>query len=136
MAAGDVGVIGQKNVAGFDILPAEMFQLGPDGFCHAADEGGQSETDRNRLRVRGEQPDGEIQRLVDDHVVGGAHQIGLHLFRDGHHAVADDFDQNGIGAGAQFRLRPFVVPGEPRRRRGKGLHPRGVCHAKRFFLRH
>ena len=36
-----------------------------------------------------EQPDGEILGLVDDHVVGGAHQIGLHLIGDRHHGAAN-----------------------------------------------
>ena len=33
--------------------------------------------------------DGKILRLVDDHVVGGAHEIGLHLIRDRHDRAAD-----------------------------------------------
>ena len=37
-----------------------------------------------------EQADGEVERLVDDHVVGGAHEIGLHLFGHREHAVAHD----------------------------------------------
>ena len=35
-------------------------------------------------------PTVKSSRLVDDHVVGGAHQVGLHLVGDGDDRVADD----------------------------------------------
>ncbi len=96
MAAGDVRIVGQQNVAGGDALRPEKLDLGLHGFRHAADEHRQAEPDRHRLAVFGENTDGEVQRLIDDHIIGGAHQIGLHLLGHRHHAVADDFDENRI----------------------------------------
>ena len=46
---------------------------------------------------RGEQPGGEIERLVDDDVVGRAHEVRLHFLRHGDDAVADDLGDDRIG---------------------------------------
>ena len=46
--------------------------------------------------VRREQADGEVERLVDDHVVGGAHEVGLHLLGHRDDAVAHDLGQDRI----------------------------------------
>ena len=97
MAAGDVGVVGQQDVARFETVGTEMSDLCLHGFRHAADEHRQAEADRDRVAVLGEQADGEVQRLIDDHVVGGAHEVDLHLLGHRHDAVAHDLDQNRIG---------------------------------------
>ncbi len=91
MAAGDVGVVGQQDVAGIEVLDAVMLELGLHRVAHAADEHRQAEPDRDGVALRVEQPDGEVERLVDDHVVGGAHQVGLHLLGRGDETVAHDF---------------------------------------------
>ena len=82
-----------------------MRDLGLHGVAHAADEHRQAEADRNRVALRIEHPDGEVERLVDDHVVGGAHQVGLHLLGDGDEAVAHDFGGDRVGAMAARRRR-------------------------------
>jgi hypothetical protein len=51
----------------------------------------------DRVALRVEQPDREVERLVDDHVVGGAHQVGLHLLGRGDETVAHDFGRHRIG---------------------------------------
>ena len=56
------------------------------------------------LPLRVEQADGEVERLVDDHVVGRAHQVGLHLLGHGDEAVAHDFGDDRIGAGCGLSL--------------------------------
>ena len=98
MAAGDVGVVGEQDVARLEILRAEMRELGLHRVAHAADEHRQAEPDRHRVALRVEQPDGEVERLVDDHVVGGAHQVGLHLLGRGDETVAHDFGDHRIDA--------------------------------------
>jgi hypothetical protein len=52
--------------------------------------------------VAGEQAGGEIERLVDDDVVGGAHEVGLHLLGHRDDAVAHDLGDDRIGLGARF----------------------------------
>ncbi len=99
VAAGDVGVVGDEDVAGLHALEAKMGDLGLHCLGHAADEHGQAETDGNGLALRSEEADGEIERLVDDEVVGGPHQVGLHLLGDGEEAVADDLDGDGVDGG-------------------------------------
>ena len=106
MAAGDVGVVGQQDVAGIEILHAVVIELGLHGVAHAADEHRQAEPDRHRIALRVEQPDGEIERLVDDHVVGGAHQVGLHLLGRGDETVAHDFGGDRIDARQAARAWP------------------------------
>ena len=116
MAAGDVGVVGEQDVARLEILDAVMIELGLHGVAHAADEHRQSEPDRHRVALRVEQADGEVERLVDDHVVGGAHQVGLHLLGRGDETVAHDLGGHGIGAMAAerclglARARPCSAP--------------------------
>ena len=73
------------------------------GLAHAADEHRQAEADRHDVAARVEQPDGEVERLVDDHVVGRAHEVDLHLLGHGDEAVAHDFGDDRIGAG-RFRF--------------------------------
>src|SRR4029077_13065133 len=47
-----------------------------------------------------EQAGGEVQRLIDDHVVGRAHEVGLHFLGHGEHAVAHDLDDHRIDLSA------------------------------------
>ena len=109
VAAGDVGVVGHQDVAGGDAVGPEMRQLGPQGLGHAADEHRQAEADGDRLALGGEQPDGEVERLVDDHVVGGAHQVGLHLFAHRHDAVADQLGRHRVRRIRRRRHRPARI---------------------------
>jgi hypothetical protein len=69
-----------------------MTDLRLDGFRHAADEHRQTETDRDRVTIFREDTDGKVKRLVDDHVVGSAHEVGLHFLSNCHDAIADDLD--------------------------------------------
>ena len=98
VAAGDVAVIGYQDVARLDVI-AEMGELGLQCLGHAADEHREAETDGDRLSALGEQPGGEVERLVDDHVVGRAHEVGLHLLGHRDDPIADNFGGDGIGAG-------------------------------------
>jgi hypothetical protein len=96
MAAGEIGIVGDVDVARPDVLPAEMLDLGLHRLRHAADEHRQPDADRHRLAVCREQPGGEIQRLVDDDVVGGAHEVGLHFLGHRDDAVAHDLGDDWI----------------------------------------
>ena len=87
MAAGGVGVVGDEDVAGLDAIKAEMSELGFDRLGHAANEGRKPDADGDGLAVGSEEPGGEVERLVDDHVVGGAHEVRLHLLGHGNDAV-------------------------------------------------
>src|SRR5262249_30347305 len=73
-----------------------MRDLRLHGVRHAADEARQADADRHGVAVGGEQTGGEVERLVDDHVVGGAHQVGLHLLGHGDDAVAHDLGDDRI----------------------------------------
>src|SRR6185312_14817357 len=97
MRAGDIGIVGDEDVARLDVV-FEMRELGLDRLAHAADEHRQAEADRYRAPVGGEETAGEIQRLVDDEVIGGTHEIGLHPAGDGEHARAHDLGNDRIGA--------------------------------------
>jgi hypothetical protein len=69
MAAGDVGVVGQEDVARLDPIGAEMLELRPDRVGDAANEHGQPEADRQNIALGVEQADREVERFVNDHVV-------------------------------------------------------------------
>jgi hypothetical protein len=100
MAAGEVRIIRDVDVALAHVLLAELLDLGFDGLRHAADEHRQAEPDGHGVAIGREEPDGEVERFVDDHVVGRPHEIGLHLFGHGEHAIADDGGEHGVGVGA------------------------------------
>jgi hypothetical protein len=82
-----------------------MPQLGLHGLAHAANEHRQPEADRDCVAGGIEQADGEIERLIDDHVVGGAHQVRLHLFGDADERIAHDFGDDRIGRSGLPRCR-------------------------------
>ncbi len=105
VAACRVGVVGKQNVTRLDAVDPEMPQLGFHGLAHAANEHRQAEADRNGVAGRIEQADGEVERLVDDHVVGGAHQVRFHLFGDANERVAHDFSDDRIGRRGPLRRR-------------------------------
>ena len=113
MAAHHLRIVGQKNVAGENVFLSPVRELGLDRVRKPADKHRQTEADGNRVAVGIEQTDGEILGFVDDHVVGGAHEIGLHLVGDRHHRAADHFDGKSIHRGlaalgiANFR---FHIP--------------------------
>ena len=110
VAAGDIGVVGDQDVAGLDPVGAEMRELGLERLGHAADEHRQAQPDRDRLALRGEQPDGEVERLVDDHVVGGAHEVGLHLLGHRHDPVAHQLGGHRVVPGVSA---PFSAMARP-----------------------
>ena len=93
----EIGIVGDVDVARLDIGEPEMPDLGLHGLGHAADEHRQPDADRDGLALRGEQPGGEVERLVDDHVVGGAHEVGLHFLGHRDDAVAHDLGHHRIG---------------------------------------
>src|SRR5262249_1740061 len=78
-------------------VAAEMPELRLDRLGHAANEGRKADADRNGLAVGREQPCREVERLVDDHVIGGAHEVRLHFLGHGDDAVAHDLGDNRIG---------------------------------------
>src|SRR5262249_30057459 len=96
MAAGEIGIVGDVDVARPDVASAEMLDLGLDRLRHAADEHWQPDADRDGLASRREQTGGEVERLVDDDVVGGAHEVGLHFLSHRDDAVAHDLRDHGI----------------------------------------
>ena len=93
----DVGVVGQQNVAGVDVVQPPMVDLGLDHVAHAADEHGQPQANRQGLALPVEQTHGEVQGFVNDHVVGRAHQHRLHLFGGRNQAVAHQLHRHGVG---------------------------------------
>ena len=134
VAAGDVGVVRDQDVAGFQVL-AEMPKLRLDGFGHAANEHREPQPDGHRFAL------GRIQaheRLVDDHVVGGAREVGLHFLGHREDAVAHDFGEHGVGrrAGACansfafFTGRHSISPGCTDKANGRGT--KSYTHAPRF----
>src|SRR5499427_5043831 len=96
MAAGKIGIVGDVDVAGPDVAGAEMPDLGLDRLRHAADEHGQPDADRDGLASRREQAGGEVERLVNDDVVSGAHEVGLHFLGHRDDAVAHDLGGDRI----------------------------------------
>ena len=96
VAAGKVGVIGDEDIAGLDVLIAKMCDLGFDGFSHSSNEHRQSQSDRNGFSLGGEKSDREIESLGDDYIVSGAHEIGFHVAGDRHDAVANNFSEDGV----------------------------------------
>jgi hypothetical protein len=88
--------IGQQDVAWLDVLLAPVTKLRLDRVREPANEHRQAETDGDRVAVGIEKADGKILGLIDDHVVGGPHEIGLHLIRDRHHRAADHFRREGV----------------------------------------
>src|ERR1700722_15198192 len=102
MAAGGIGVVRHQNVAVVNTIDAVMLELGFDDVGHSTNEARKSDTDRDRLAFGGKQANGKIERLVDDHVVGGAHEVRLHFLSDCEYAVPDDFGQDRIGESHGF----------------------------------
>src|SRR6516162_5990248 len=91
-----IGIVGDVDVARPDVAGAEMLDLGLDRLRHAADEHRQPDADRDGLASRREQTGGEVERLVDDDVVSGAHEVGLHFLGHRDDAVAHDLRDHGI----------------------------------------
>ncbi len=109
VAAGEIGIVGDVDVARPHVLSAEMPDLRLDRFRHAADEHRQPDADGDGLALGGEQAGGEIERLVDDDVVGGAHEVGFHFLGHRDHAVAHDLGDDRIGFGWLLaRVRCFL----------------------------
>src|SRR3954462_1693231 len=75
-----------------------MRDLRLDRLAHATDEHRQPEADRDGVTISIKQPDREVERLVNDHIVSSPHQISLHLLRCGDEAIADNFSDDGIDA--------------------------------------
>ena len=98
VAAHHLWIIGEQDVARLDIFFAPVAKLRLDRIREAADEHRQAKSDGNRVAVGVEKPDGKILGLIDDHVVGGAHEIGLHLIRDRHHRAADHLRRESVDA--------------------------------------
>ena len=73
-----------------------MVDFGFDGVGHAPNEAGQPQPNGDRLACGGVQAHGEIERLINDHVVGGAHEVDLHLLGDSKNAVAHNFGENSV----------------------------------------
>ncbi len=96
MAAHHLGIVGEQNIAGMNILLAPMLKLRLDRIRQPADKHRQPKADGNRIAVGIEQPDGKILGFVDDHVIRRAHEIGLHLIGDGDHGAADHLGGKGI----------------------------------------
>ena len=111
VTAGGVGVVGDVDVAWPHVVAAEVPDLRAHRVRHAADEARQPDADRHRLALRREQPGGEVERLVDDHVVGGAHEVGFHFLGHRDDAVAHDLGDH--------RIEPAATHPAPPRSRGR-----------------
>ena len=70
VASRRVGVVRDQDVAGLDAFESVVLDLGFDRFRHTTDKHRQAETDRNRVAVGREQPDREVEGLVDNEIVG------------------------------------------------------------------
>src|SRR5690606_85683 len=55
----------------------------------------------HHVAVLVEEPDAEVQNFVDDRVVGGPHQVDLHLVGRSHEPVLDDFQRHRIDGAHQ-----------------------------------
>ena len=96
VAAHHLRIVGEENIARLDVLLAPVAKLRLDRIRQAADEHRQPEPDGNGVAVGVEKADGEILGLIDDHVIGRAHEIGLHLIGDRHHRAANHFRGEGV----------------------------------------
>src|SRR3954453_16717800 len=99
MAAHDVGVVREEDVARLDALETIKGELGLDCVRQTPNEHWQAEADGDRVALGIKQANGEVERLVDDHVVGRAHKVSLHLVGDGDHRVSDDLRGDGVNGG-------------------------------------
>src|SRR5262245_15319568 len=104
MAAGEIGIVGDVDVARPDVASADMLDLGLVPVRRAAEDDWQPDAARDGLASRGEQTGGEVERLVDDDVVSGAHEIGLHFLSHRDDAVAHDLRDHGIDLARGARL--------------------------------
>ena len=104
VTAGEIGIVGDVDVARVHIGGTEMPDLRLYRLRHAANEHRQPDADRDRLALRREQPGGEIECLVDDDIVGGAHEVGFHFLGHRNDAVAHDLRDNGIDLAPGGRL--------------------------------
>ena len=135
VAAGEIRIVGDVDIARPNILAAEMLDLGLHRLRHAADEHRQPDADGNRLAFGGEQAGGEIERLIDDDIVGGAHEVGLHFLGHRDDAIAHDLGDDRIGFGlarALYLLRfiSIISPLDCSSRRAGSLRlcPRELDH--------
>jgi hypothetical protein len=126
VAAGEIGIVGDVDVAGTDVVGAEMLDLGLHRLGHAADEHRQADADGDGLAPWREQAGGEVERLVDDDVVGGAHEVGFHFLGHRNDAVAHDLRDDGIDFALVALLALISLPAFGARfgRGGFGL----LCH--------
>src|SRR5688572_1529575 len=99
VAAHGVAVVGEKNIAGLDVFPAPKRDLRLDRVGEPADKHRQPQPDRNRVAVGVEESNSKVLRFVDDRVVCGAHQVGLHLAGDRHQGAANDLGGESIDTG-------------------------------------
>ena len=90
VTAGDVSIVGQQHVAILNLVVTKMGNHAFDRVAHASDEHGQTNANRHRVACTIKDAHGEIQGFVNDHVVGGSHEVGLHLLGRSHHAIAND----------------------------------------------
>ena len=107
MAAGGVGVVGDQDVARLDVLEPKCLIFALTVSDMPRMNIGRPRPIETVSPFVGEQADGEVQRLVDDEVVGRARQVGLHLLRHGEQTVADDLDGDRVD-GWLLRWRAHV----------------------------
>src|SRR6266481_1130383 len=105
MASHHLRIIGEQDIAWLDIFFSPMTKLGFYRVRQAADEHRKPESYGDRVAVGIEESNGKVLSLVNDHVVGRAHEIGLHLIRDRHHRAADHLGSERIDAAVNFWLR-------------------------------
>src|SRR5262249_43525208 len=96
MTAHGVTIIGEQDVARFDVFLAPESDLGLDRIGEAADEHWQPQADGNRVAVGVDKSDGECLGFVYNRVVRRAHQIGLHLSGDRHDGTPNHFGGKGV----------------------------------------
>src|SRR5439155_6015992 len=90
VTASEIGIVGDIDVTRMHVDRTEMRDLRLHRLGHPADEHRQADADRDRLALWREQAGGKIERLVDDDVVSGAHEVRFHFLRHGNDAIAHD----------------------------------------------
>ena len=96
MRRGPVGIAGQQQVAGLQVLFADELDSLHQAVVIPAREDGQA----GRLRQHSAFPvintEAEIAQFVDHRAVRGAHEVAFHLARGGEQVVVDDLYCDGI----------------------------------------
>jgi hypothetical protein len=98
MAAHGVTIVGEQNIARFNIVLAPELNFCLDRVRQPPDEHRQPQADGDCVAVGIEKPYGEVLGFVNNRVIRRAHQVSFHLAGDGNDGAPDDFSRKSIDA--------------------------------------